>query len=62
MLSVLKVVSVQKCEVETEIEQEKERCHNSTSGNSTSGQPQPPLGVQELCAPKGFGMTRLANN
>ncbi|XP_030204477.1 vasoactive intestinal polypeptide receptor 1b [Gadus morhua] len=32
-----KVVSVQKCEVETEIEQEKERCHNSTSGNSTSG-------------------------
>ncbi|KAJ3611280.1 hypothetical protein NHX12_021296 [Muraenolepis orangiensis] len=31
------MVSVQKCDVENEIEQEKERCRNSTSGNVTSG-------------------------
>ncbi|KAG7272482.1 hypothetical protein CRUP_009034 [Coryphaenoides rupestris] len=33
----MKVVSLQKCDVESEIEQEKERCQNSTSGNITSG-------------------------
>lgn len=45
----LQVLSVQMCDVVNEIEQEKERCEVSTSGNVTSGNISEPFFTLTVC-------------